>query len=515
MKLREKINNLFNLPFLGIGLIHCIVITILNGILFTESAFYSSPFVITTKITVYIAIIAFWQYVPKIITRIKEKDEKTKIFLIHFFVYLAINLIFLALTYPGMWTREDAWVMQRAASGDIFFFYNWFSSFYTLFSSLITSSPIGVILVQISLISGIFGYIMSEMYFLCRSKIIYITAIPFIFLSTIRLNLYPFRHTMNAFLILFLLCLIIFKYLKKEEFKYFDAISWGILCSIIVFWRTENFFFILMIPLLILFVFGNVPIKRYLTFIFILLFCSSAGLTFQWYGLDKIEKRVEEYKMNAITYGMNELIDNNFKSTTKEKDLKLINDICKPDAGGYYHVRDYSNPEKLSELKKTYVRMVITNFREFFVIKLTKIAQSNEFLLDRSRNDLIKVIREEDGNKLMPKVLFPDLRAKVCIILDCAEFTGGKITKKTFYNFFYNLTIPLIMLIITFLIGLIKKEKTIMFVTSVILIQTFITMMVTADSLMFYYYLTMYFAGWILPLIFLALHLSKRIKQNT
>lgn len=114
---------------------------------------------------------------------------------IAFGVYEIVNLIILRLIYPGAWKWDDIvmfnWLM---GSGHLNYWQHYLSIVFYIFCLCIFPFPAGIVLIQFSIISVIFGYFFYVLsVYLKGGKLKYIILAPFFFVPTFDFNQWPLR----------------------------------------------------------------------------------------------------------------------------------------------------------------------------------------------------------------------------------------------------------------------------------------------------------------------------------
>lgn len=509
----KDIISLFNFKFFFVALIHYFIVLHNASIMFNKVPDFNEQRYFIIKILAAIILIIFWQAVPYVIKKIREKDKKTIIFIKYFSIYFSIMLIFLLLTWPGIWRNDEFYIFYSVRYLSFASWHHWITSAFYIFCMCLIPFPVGIVFFQTLFISMIVGYILTETESLLKSKYTYFLFIPFLFPSIISNNLYPLRLPLYSYVELLLFSSIIFKYLNKSAINYKNILLWGILTSIVATWRSESVFLLITIPILLAILFHKqLNIKQLISYILIISICSGWIIKIQNKGMEKDKYK---YILTAVMTPLSSIFETNFKSDNKTKDIETINKIIDINSMTKtawmraffkkYALNDVPQKEA-KELIKVYIKLVIYNFPEFL----------NERLLafkDAKYSGIADNIDVFHSSAYLPSEfnnipINSNLRLNTINFLECKKYNNH--TQETFlYNFFYTPIISFIITILLIAMGIYKRNKLLFFIPLLILMQTILTIL-TMPTPFFMYFLPIYISSYVFLTMLIIFHFSEQ-----
>lgn len=505
MKDLLKSISISNWIFLFIALFHFSITLFTDHIIFNKTTSFINPTYITVKIIVFIVLILFWQSVPYFINKIKEKDKKTIDFLKYFSIYFGIMLIFLALTWPGVWRGDEFYIFYFAKSLNFFYWHHWLTSIFYIFSLSILPFPAGIIIIQTFMISLIVAYIISNFQYLFPSCCAWILLVPFFFPSFIDNNLYPLRLPICSYLEIFLFCSIIFKYINKTNIEIKNILLWGILTSILSTWRTENTFFIAVIPIILIVIFyERLKTKHIISLFLTILILSIPIINIQNKGIGN-----NTYLLSGIVAPLTAIIKTDFRSNNKQKDLEIINNVINVNAlknnmiavnvlFNEKNLNNLNNKKNMSELIKVYIKLIIYNYPEF-IKERTKEFISSNFNIANNNGDAFTT-KDYKPLEFSNEPINMALRFNVIKCLECRTQYNYYSTTYLF-NFFYNPVISFYIMLTIFILTIYKRSR-LWFIPFIILAQTVLTIF-TMPTPLFMYYLPIYISSYVFAVMIL------------
>ena len=111
----------------------------------------------------FIILIVIYRYLFKIINKPKIIKENKK-YIKTFFIYFIIMFLLLLCTWPGIWRWDEMWIAIKANEYILEGWQNILSSFFYLLSYKFIASNVGVVIIQIILISMIVSYVINKIY---------------------------------------------------------------------------------------------------------------------------------------------------------------------------------------------------------------------------------------------------------------------------------------------------------------------------------------------------------------
>lgn len=502
IKFIERFISKIDLKFLFIAFVNFFVTLFTDPIFFNQVELANNLKYFLIKSIVLIFLILFWQGIPYLTNKIREKDEKTTTFLKYFCIYFGIMLIFLILTWPGNWRRDEFVILHFAKTLNMFYWQHWLTSLFYMFCLFIFPFPVSIVIIQIFIISLVVAYIMSEFHFIFPSRYTWILFIPFFLPPIILNNLYPLRFLLYSYLFLLLFASIIFKYLNKTNITAMDIGSWGTLTAIVSTWRTESIFFVATIPILLVILFyRHIKIKQFILLLIIIFSLSIPIMNIQEKGL-----KDRKYVLATIINPLATIIKTDFKSDNKQKDLEIINNVI--DINAIKHSRlgmdvfwtpgDLRNTDEnsISKITEVYLKLVKYNSSIFIKERSSSFARSNIGVpINNKTQDVFKTDWYH-ASEFSNKPLNTNLRLTVLNVLEIKKYS------RFLFNIFYSPVIPFLILILLFIAGIFSKNKLLSLIPPIILIRT-ILVILTASGNLFMYYLSTYICGYAFLTMFL------------
>lgn len=251
-----------------------------NKTQFFVSRIYKLVFVFVLTFIIYFILHFLFQF---------KKNRQYKLWLRLSTLYALLNILLFILIYPGFWVWDELYVLKDAQSYSLEAWQHIFTNMYHTFCLYLIPTGVGIVIIQVLIVSVIVGYVLSKSIELLSYKpSSSILCIPFLFVPVLINNLYPLRLTLYAFLELFLLFSFLLLLTKKHTSinTRVDYLGFSLLATVLAFWRTEGIIYLLLIP-----IFGQMlgifdftrPIKSLkdksvLIFIIPLLFIAAASL---------------------------------------------------------------------------------------------------------------------------------------------------------------------------------------------------------------------------------------------
>ncbi len=283
LKLRKQLNKY---AVLG-ALLHWLLSFFSDRLIFTYTLFdFSNTTAIIktimawgSKIVFLFILIALWQFFYWFI---KKAD---KAYVRYSLIYFGIMFCLLLLTWPGIWRMDEFGLLFEAQNIFPVFWQNYITSVFYIFSLMLLPFPAGIIIVQNACISLMVGSLLYKFENIAiwqkpLGKKIYFAYIPFLFFPVLDSNLYPMRMSLYAFLELYLLAELIFHaFQAKKAGRKTEQMSrtafWKciFISAIVVSWRAEAIYYLLLLPLcyLVLYLKEDVKIKvRFIIYLFVM-----------------------------------------------------------------------------------------------------------------------------------------------------------------------------------------------------------------------------------------------------
>lgn len=503
------------LPLL-IAIIHWIIsfftdLNIFKINIFNISAIEDIIKLILVKSVSLVIYVFLWKFLFSFFKRIKNKDKKAKDNLKIFLIYFSINFIILMLTWPGIWRWDEFNILNHVSNYKLEFWQHYLTSIMYLLSYMLIPIPSGVIICQIAVVSGIVAYILSNFKRIFNdSKWTYLLFVPFLLLPVLDHNMYPLRLTIYSYIELLLVCQLIFiKKLEKNSKKDFIVLS--IILILLSAWRSEGILFIILIPILYIFMFKD-EIKELKTRIMYTIFTVTLAIML-------IIPQQYEYKIKySNKYDVTSYVNQLYVVTKLESEVnpnseqlktieKVINfeELYKYSKGIEGHnsdkiykktatLEDYKNMKiAYRELLKKYPLDVLKERISVF-LKTSGFVPDSNIHVENTRNIYT---RRANYSLLFFRTIYDstkplnlELRNNVINFLECYD---GEHTNFAFH-IFYNVVPSMVIVTILIIVCLIKKNWALFFTFGVIIAKAF-AIILTAPDCFFMYYLPIYQVG--------------------
>jgi len=509
-----------------ISLLHFFITTYTDSIIFSSVDYISFPIYFIAKIIVFVLLALFWQTVPVIYNRLKSKNEDTICFIKHFGIYFLIMLIFLFLTWPGVWRWDDLFIADYASKLMVSYWHHWITYIFYIISFSVIPFPAGVVFFQILIISLSVGWVSYRMFKVFKPKFQWFLLILMLFPSVINNNLYPMRLCLYAHLVFLLLSSIVLKYESQKDITKYDIVLWGVLTAITASWRTESLFFIIVIPVVLLITFRKrLHIKSVICYVLIAVTLTAGIMKIQKTG--EANESSQDYSLTAILSPLSAIIKTDFKSDDPNRDLERIDrvisveSLLKEDGITVFWTegtRSYTQ-EDLNNLMKVYLKLVINNFSTFLknqwqlfshasglVRNASNSIGNSAYIFTATDEEIYDTFRE---NYIFNQPVNKQLRKNVISILECRSFYSYE-TTTVLYPVLYNVLIPIAILIFVVIYGFIRKRRIYAVLSLLVLVQTGL-IFATAPSAFFMYYFPTYICGYGLGILF---YLSLRYENK-
>ena len=172
-----------------------------------------------------------------------KKNKKEKKELKYFYICFSILFILLIIVWPGTWSWDDIVILQNIANLDFTPWQHFFSGLFYAICLETIPFPVGVILIQIFIISLFESAIISKIksiYEGKNTKILFILMIIIFSLPPVVLySLSGFRMGLYSFIELYLLVQMFYLYNKKINISLLYLFEISFFTFIVSAWRTE------------------------------------------------------------------------------------------------------------------------------------------------------------------------------------------------------------------------------------------------------------------------------------
>jgi hypothetical protein len=516
--------------YLIVSVICFFITTFFDSLVFIDSQYYRYSKYIILKSIVLIIIVCFWKFIYFLIDKIKKRDKKwieiSKIFIIYF----SIMLIMLLLVWPGIWIWDEYSILESAKGLTLVYWHCYLTSIYYILCLMIFPFPIGIIIIQLLLISVVVTYIIFKIS--NKTKLGYYMLIPFLLPPVIAHNLYPMRLSLYSYILIFTIFFLIFKYKEKVKniLEIKNMILLSLLISILAVWRSEGIFYLFAIPFIIFIFFRKqFKIQEYISFIFITL------MFFIILFMPQYLRTREEYRykltaiLNPLSIMLNDPhlknlqdVESNFSQAINLQVLKENASYTETPAFWYKQdelIGQNFNKQKYEIVKKNYFYLVRKNPLIFLKARIKTFLASSG--LDKNiSNSLMPYNLSADENETIKNFLVDNkftkpinsnIRKIVGHFIGCRNYYNGSIPMWQHF-IFWNL-IPVYLLLFLFgVISLIRKNY-LLFVISILLVMHSGLVFLTAPAYYFMYYLPIYLSVYVI-VMYLLINFKNRNRND-
>lgn len=448
------------------------------------------------------------------------------------FLYL---FCFLLLVWPGTWSWDDIQVLNAALNFQLVPWQHFLSSVFHILCLQIFPFATGVIIVQIILASVITGYCVSkvidsiELNGKKRIIVEILFMIPCVFPPLMEYLFSGFRMGIYSYLELLLITKFYLAYRSKELAKV-DLMQISFLTVLVAAWRTEGIYYIAVLFFVLLFygrkkiAFRNTLIVTFVVGFLVLV-------------IGKYNNRLignDTYSLTATLYPVVELVKQ-ADGETDQEELEAIGKIVdmnylekSPEAEGEKvfwcgGIKPYSK-QVYREYLQAYGRLIFkypkvlgkSIWRMFMQTSGVSISaegytKQRTTLLNTSGGSLNLFDASKGGawgstNSIWKNPVSHSVRNKVLRLIACVD-EEGKVNVA--YRFFWNLCIPVILLLLCSVINLLRKDWIVFLSGLAVLIRIPLVAM-TACAPYIMYYLSVYLLAYFLSMFTVVRIISKK-----
>lgn len=495
-----------------------------------------TKYLLIVKILYFVFLLVSWCFIVHVCKKCKENNN-TYIRGVRFFsIYLFAMMLILLVLWPGTWSWDDIGILLGIRQYSSFV--GWqhvISGCYQAVLLQILPFPGGIILIQNVIISVCVAYTAVKLESCFRTKKfsnplfdIGIKLLPFFLPPVLLYQFSGFRMGLYVYLELVMLVMILCGKYEEKEWSWKGIALFGLLIVVVSSWRTESFFYVVMMPLLMIF-WGrkNISVKKSL-FCIISVFIIFAGLN----KIQNIALGNSNYKLislmgpyaavvRAADYGEDkeyiDVIDKVVDVDAIHKNPRLKGDDLYWNGHAYrngYTPEDFNDSIiALVRLSLKYPRAVVAERWNLFIRSMGitgatwRINSSSIKLFEEDEaSDFDEVFKE---NGWLP--VLRQGRKALINILSCNRLNGELIgpLRKTVWN----AAIPILILIYAWLRFLMNREWFLLGVcTSVIIRIPVVFLTEPAGWLM--YLLSFYFLGYVFLVYGILIDAGKKEAGN-
>jgi hypothetical protein len=483
------------------------------------------------KAIFFIILIVIWHWIFKMIESYRKNEFVRK--QIHFTcIYLTVMLAILIIVWPGIWRWDEFFVLNKALDFQLNYWQHFLTSLFYIFSLMIYPAPVSIILMQIIIMSFIVGYILSTCHIMFnKSKVVYLLFIPFLIPPVIDNNFYPIRTSLYAYIELFFVFWIINKKLSKKDISLSDIFFSSIIIALLVNWRSECIYYIILAPIIILVAFKDqLKIKNKICYLVLILIFSLSIMQIQSTGTKK--ESGKKYMLTSLINPLSMMVQHDLdEDLLNDIDKVLSVEVLKNNPSPYginaYYVsgliREDATKEDYNNLIKSYIKLITKNIDLFLKYRIETLKATSGLypeirinifdsssIFDLNENGEYLKVPYKNFNKLpLTNPIFKDLRKNTIRWLESRDINNIQKATKT-YGIFYNVIIIFFILLLLLAFMVILKSK--IFILYILgLLMKFGLIFITSPSKIFMYYFPIYLSAvFLLPFTIIVIFIKKR-----
>lgn len=464
------------------------------------------------------------------IKKIRSGNIFFRRWLLYFSLYFAVLFAVFLLIHPGHWVWDEFNILEVVKTYTPYAWQNYFTNVYYTFCLLLFPSAISIVVVQITLIAIIVGYIAAVVRSLTKHKYA-----PYLLMSIFLLppilinNLYPLRITLYSYAEILLFAYLLNSYIKnKLKITPKGMVFVFFLIGILAFWRSEGIYYLLLVPVLL--ITSNLINKNNWKDFSTHAILTPSYLVLAVLGIVTYISNDSRYAITTMINPLSVMIHEPLRGGKLQEKLADMNKTIDLDV-----LRAYPSHTEIPSYWNNLLRPDYTGGLKSFRSDYAYIVAHNPDYFLKAR---IKTFLATNGlTKEYPPVLpvgllgrDGELSASEKIVAQHFVETNA-FTKplnpqaKQFFtdallgidkqdkltpigHVFWNLIIPILLLLIVFMHS-IKKRHTFWVVACIFILLRIPIIFITAPASYFMYYLPVYISGFTIPLIYLLIHSRK------
>lgn len=472
-----------------ISILHWMISFFTDRLIFSITA-EKIGFYMLMKVLFLILLNGMWIKVADTIRKCMEGNAVTIQRLIYGCSYAMILFLTLFIIWPGIWRTDEFGVLGNVIVLQIYWWQHLLTSLFYIFSMMLIPNPVGVIIVQVVLVSIGFGYLAELLEQKFRRKWTgYLLLIPFCIPSVVMFQLYPMRITLYAILELVMLFFLYDHIVRAEKINDIQMIFLALGTGILANWRSEGIYYVIVLPLFAGIVLYKKMISRKQYFCYLLIVLASTGLigTIQREGIHK--ERNDAYEITAYAQALPCLVRAAYEDHDEEG-LYIVDKVIDVEAvlqaqeEGKEGIDSFWAGDMSS---KEYTAEEFNEFRKQYYIWAIRYA--GEFLGERTHNFLTSYEQTKNTENLYDDTniqfvfflqtfqhvepFFPALREKVVLFME-----------KHCWCIF---EIPMVIMVLTALCCM-RRHKQVGALICMILVRIPLIYLTAPDNFFMYYY---------------------------
>ena len=234
-----------------IAVCHCVITFRTDRWAFLANSF-PEPEYMVLKGLLFIALAGIWNAVFKLARGLRDGDNWCRAWIRYFCVYWGRLTLIMICLWPGNWLWDDIFIFIDASYLRFTPWQHILSSVFHILAYMMIPIPAGVVIVQYTLIAVITAYILAE----CDRRfnghpMTWFLLIPFLLFPVLSFSFYPLRLSIYAFIELLFLFMLMIRKGKDSIPNAGWLIGIAMLNVLLVTWRSEGIFFIILGPVLL------------------------------------------------------------------------------------------------------------------------------------------------------------------------------------------------------------------------------------------------------------------------
>lgn len=283
--------------------------------------------IMATFVLVGFYLLVFWCYSNR-------HEEFVRKFLMWGCIYFLILLALFLCVYPGSWRGGDEFViLSKIKNGIVDFWHHYITYIFWGISLVLIPLPAAIPFAQMLISCMITAYIMAMIQTQLGSRkpnlVMLIYFLPFITLPVLDSIFYPMRMTLYAFLELLLIFKLYIFVREGGDYNKKAVLAISLLTAIVSVWRTEGFFWVLIVGIIFSFSTSLGDIKRKMIWIMFTAILTVGIYAPQSVGIAK--SKAKEYKFTGMIEQIVPLIEEEMSENTDSHLLRTIDRVLSVD----------------------------------------------------------------------------------------------------------------------------------------------------------------------------------------
>ena len=472
------------------------------------------PYVYAIPVLFLAVTCLFYYLLLEVAYRLIRKDEVFLSYFKYFLIYFVFMGIFWLLTWPGIFKGDEFYTINAALDFKLSAMQSGLTSLFYILSLLFFPSMAAITGFQLLIICSIFAIVTKEQFSRIGSRKKYLIWIPFVLLPVIDGNLFTLRASLEGWL--FLLFVHKLSTLSEEtEEGLSKLLLLSILGGLIIAWRSEFFYLLLLYPAAILFWKKKGVRQAGICLLVLCLFWQIFSVPNKLanngqnkYPISLVLNPLANMFTEAETLRGPDVYDD-IMTINELVDVRTLRDSASVrNISQYWNIDDVLPKEQLTRFMKAAIRLIVYNPEKFLKYRWQTFCYTCGFypgyINHPGGEDINAILSLQYYDRdyrsyfvLMDPPLGQSLREKTISVLACRTYEHGNIQTGAMLAVFYNALPVAIVLILLLCFGLVKKKRSLTWEALLILLQ-FPLIFLTAPAMFFMYYFCLYLNGYFL-----------------